>query len=1047
MFPDFADPPAAYRSMPLWVWNGEMTETRITEMLEQFAAQGLGGVFVHPRPGLITEYLSGRWFELWRHALRECKRLGLICNIYDENSYPSGFAGGHVPARAPHVVAQYVHAVSHHQAPVRLMGELLVAYRLSPGDADPVRLPSEANLNEVIQDGPVLTLELRRAAGNPWNAGFPMVDETHPDTAREFIAVTYEAYRQHVGDEFGRGVQLIFGDEPAPGAYVEGYRPGPFLLMSRRLLREFRHEHGYDLTERLADLFMDRECPCAFATRFDYYQTLQRLWTQNFLRPLYEWCDAHRLQFTAHFYEHEWPFVVLNVDSMDGYRWLHIPAIDLLAPQFDFQQPELSSAFLLTVNELNSAANQLGRPRALCEAHGVGGYEATFEDFKRLSDWLMAHGVNFFVQHLSFETIGGARKYDHPQTFSDHSPWWSSYRLHADHVARLSVALSRGKQRNRVLILHPTTTGWLHSTPTALWDFSDLSPRDDRESVHPLLKLRWSQSGLVQWLCDHQVDFDLGDELLMRDLGQVGEAALRVGECRYTVVVLPMGMENWCESTLALMERYLASGGVLLALGEAPPFVNGRPDARSAQLAARYPQNWRGVETLEALQLELDRLAPPLISTADGEHLPALVGHQVRLLDDGSVLHFLANSGHTPVQVNVRLAGRSLHALDTISGQISSVELEKESGGNSLVAALTLPAAGHALWLASPIPANAPPKTRSSNHRTRHQEIVLEEFARVERTSPNALALDFCDLTVDGETFPGLYVTHANRRCWQAHGFDRDVWDGTIQFRRNYLDMRFGAETGFRAAYHFEVDPSAFEGLRRDGKLELALERPELYQVEVNGQRFAFEGARRWLDETIRATGIGQAIQPGWNSVTLTARPFNILCEIECLYLLGEFALQPASPGFRIGPPQPLTLGDWTRQGLAMYSGSVRYEAQIVLPQPVTGLALHTPQWAGSVINVRLDGRSVGPIAFPPYQLRVDAPVSAGAHTIELEVVGTLKNLLGPHFCRQPRRNRWNGPNAWQDPIAQPASGADYEILPYGLLAPVNLTLRERALT
>ena len=165
MFPDFADPPAAYRSMPLWVWNGEVTETRITEMLEQFAAQGLGGVFVHPRPGLITEYLSGRWFELWRHALRECKRLGLICNIYDQNSYPSGFAGGHVPARAPHVVAQYVHAVSHHQAPVRLMGELLVAYRLSPGDADPVRLPSEANLNEAIQDGPVLTLELRRAAG------------------------------------------------------------------------------------------------------------------------------------------------------------------------------------------------------------------------------------------------------------------------------------------------------------------------------------------------------------------------------------------------------------------------------------------------------------------------------------------------------------------------------------------------------------------------------------------------------------------------------------------------------------------------------------------------------------------------------------------------------------------------------------------------------------------------------------------------------------------------------------------------------------------
>src|ERR1041384_6182430 len=156
MFPNFSNPPALYRSMPLWVWNGEMTEARITEMLEQFAAQGMGGVFVHPRPGLITEYLSERWFELWRHALRECQRLGLLCNIYDENSYPSGFAGGHVPSRAPHVAVQFVHAVTHTQAPIRLMGELLVAYRLPPGEADPVRLPPNANLDEAVKDGPVM---------------------------------------------------------------------------------------------------------------------------------------------------------------------------------------------------------------------------------------------------------------------------------------------------------------------------------------------------------------------------------------------------------------------------------------------------------------------------------------------------------------------------------------------------------------------------------------------------------------------------------------------------------------------------------------------------------------------------------------------------------------------------------------------------------------------------------------------------------------------------------------------------------------------------
>lgn len=1009
-----------------------MTEARITEMLEQFAAQGMGGVFVHPRPGLITEYLSERWFELWRYALRECQRLGLICNIYDENSYPSGFAGGHVPSRAPHVAVQFVHAVTHTQSPIRLMGELIVAYRLPSGDADPVRLPSNANLDEAVKDGPLMTLELRRAAGNPWNAGFPMVDETHPDTAREFIAVTYEAYRQHVGEAFGNGIQFIFGDEPAPGAYAEGYRPGPFLPLSRRLLREFRHEHGYDLTEHLTDLFLDRGCPCPFSTRFDYYLTLQRLWTHNFLKPLYEWCDAHNLQFTAHFYEHEWPFVVLNINSMDAYRWLHIPAIDLLAPQFDFQEPGASSAFLLTVRELSSVANQLGRPRALCEAHGVGGYEATFEDFKRLSDWLMVHGVNFYVQHLSYETISGARKTDHPQTFSDHSPWWNSYRLHADHVARLSVALTQGKQCNRVLVLHPTTTGWLHSTPTALHDFSDLSRE---EQVHPLLALRKNQSQLIQWLCDHQVDFDLGDELLLRDFGQADHARLKVGEGRYSVVVLPLGMENWCESTFALIERYLDLGGIVVALSDAPKFINGRPDARPAQLAARHPQNWLRVESLAAVQLELDRLAPPLILTEDGQHLPVLVGHHARELEDGSVLHLLTNSGHASVQINVRLAGQSLQALDSFSGQISDVSLENG------VASLTLPAAGHVVWVAQTrhrletdgYTRRSPLRGLSTNQ-THHQEIILGKFDRIERASPNALALDFCDLTVDGETFPGLYVTEANRRCWQAHDFDGDVWDGTIQFRRNYVDTHFGADTGFRVTYHFEI--ASLTGL---SQLELALEHPELYQVEVNGHRISFEGARGWLDETILSTPISDMLQPGRNTVTLTTQPFNILCEIDRVYILGDFALQPASPGFRIAPPQPLTLGDWTKQGLTMYPGSVCYESQLALPRSVSSLTLQTPEWAGSVINVRLDERGVGHIAFPPYELQVDTSLDAGVHIVEFEVVGTLKNLLGPHFCRQPLRNRWSGPNAWQDPVPHPMDGKDYEILPYGLLGPVRV--------
>src|SRR5512139_3780624 len=99
--PVFARPPAGYSTAPFFVWNGEITEKEIDAFLSDFKAHGITGFFIHPRPGLITPYLSERWFALIRHTVDRAKSLGMQAWLYDENSYPSGFAGGHVPAEMP----------------------------------------------------------------------------------------------------------------------------------------------------------------------------------------------------------------------------------------------------------------------------------------------------------------------------------------------------------------------------------------------------------------------------------------------------------------------------------------------------------------------------------------------------------------------------------------------------------------------------------------------------------------------------------------------------------------------------------------------------------------------------------------------------------------------------------------------------------------------------------------------------------------------------------------------------------------------------------
>ena len=97
----FADPPRQYSTAPLWVWNDMLTDEQVIGTLRDLASQQVKQAFVHPRPGLMTPYLSADWFRLWKVALAEAERLDMNLWIYDENSYPSGFAGGWVPELMP----------------------------------------------------------------------------------------------------------------------------------------------------------------------------------------------------------------------------------------------------------------------------------------------------------------------------------------------------------------------------------------------------------------------------------------------------------------------------------------------------------------------------------------------------------------------------------------------------------------------------------------------------------------------------------------------------------------------------------------------------------------------------------------------------------------------------------------------------------------------------------------------------------------------------------------------------------------------------------
>ena len=109
--------------------------------------------------------------------------------------------------------------------------------------------------------------------------------------------------------------------------------------------------------------------------------------------PCYRYCEQHNLEFTGHYWEHGWPGAGHGGDNMAMYAWHQRPAIDTLFNQYS-EKPDAQFGNVRAVMELASAADQLGRERTLCEAYGGSGWDARFEDFKRIGDWLQVLGVN-----------------------------------------------------------------------------------------------------------------------------------------------------------------------------------------------------------------------------------------------------------------------------------------------------------------------------------------------------------------------------------------------------------------------------------------------------------------------------------------------------------------------------------------------------------------------------------------------------------------------------------------------------------------------------
>jgi hypothetical protein len=136
-----------------------------------------------------------------------------------------------------------------------------------------------------------------------------------------------------------------------------------------------------------------------------------------------------------------------------------------------------------------------------------------------------------------------------------------------------------------------------------------------------------------------------------------------------------------------------------------------------------------------------------------------------------------------------------------------------------------------------------------------------------------------------------------------------------------------------------------------------------------------------------------------------------------------------------------LTGGGWNEQGLPFYAEGVAYTQDFELGEVKGNYVLRLGDWLGSVARVRVNGREAGRVFAPPYECDVTSRLRKGRNQIEVTVVGTLKNTLGPHHAGTTLGTAWPR-HFHQGPEHQPP-GQAYDLVGYGLFEPFRLEQRK----